>query len=137
MKKLFSTILMVCILLLSTSCQNIAQPPKKLVVKEIETHNAKQWDIKVTPRLDHKRWVYDADIQYRGESPVDATILLYDHTTVRIEKLEPFAVQSYTGSYDYKDSVYSKKNSNLKFKLTWVENGKAFEGDAEYRIYPK
>lgn len=137
MKKLFSIILLIPMLFLSNSCQNISQPPKQLIVKEIEKHNMERWDIKVMPRLDHKKWVYDVDIQYRGKAPVDATILYYDHTKVMFEKLEPFAIQSYTGSYDYKDSVYSKENSNLKFKLTWIENGETFEGDAEYRIYPK
>lgn len=137
MQKLFSVILIIAVLLLSTSCQNISQPPKKLIIKEITKHNVGQWDIRIKPRLEHKKWVYDINIQYLGKSPVDATILYYDHAKVTLEKLQPFATQSYIGSYDYKDSVYSKENSNLKFKLTWLEKGETFEGDAEYKIYPK
>lgn len=41
------------------------------------------------------------------------------------------------GSAEGEDSVYSKKNNKLNFKVQWEEGAKTYFGEAEYKLVPE
>ncbi|MGG2027964.1 hypothetical protein AB1282_19885 [Gottfriedia sp. S16(2024)] len=142
MKKRYflALILTFCIFMSACSSMNASnetEQPKTLDVKQ--TKLIKNWDIKVIPRLDHKKWVYDTSITYLGEKNVlHLTVSNYDKTRLGYENVKPQTPLKTFGSYDYEGSVYSKKNSHLSFTLKWSEgNNRVFNKVAEFNVKPK
>ncbi len=60
--------------------------------------------------MDHKKWVYDTIIKFNGDKTVNLTVLNYDKTKIRYEDVKPLIPLKTFGSYDYEESVYSRKN---------------------------
>lgn len=140
MKKLYFLTLILTICLFTSACisknvSNEIEQPIELMVEQSST--LKNWDIRVVPRLDHKKWVYDTSIKYLGDKPVKLKVIYYDKTKVTYNDLAPLQVQESFGSFDYEKSVYSKQNKNLSFHLKWVEGKKAFSGDVEFKVKAK
>jgi len=138
MKKLYFITLILTFSLFTSACvsNNVSnEQPKELMVDQ--TSKIEKWDIRVIPRLDHKKWVYDTAIKYLGEKPVKLTVNYYDKTKVTYNDVAPFQVQETFGSYDYEKSVYSKQNKNLSINLKWVEGNKTFSSDVEFIVKPK
>ncbi|WP_088044286.1 hypothetical protein [Bacillus sp. EAC] len=139
-KRYFLTlILSFCIFISACSTMNASnetEQPKTLDVKQ--TRVLKDWDIKVIPRLDHKKWVYDTSITYLGEKNVlHLTVTDYAKTEVEYENVKPHSPLKTFGSYDYEGSVYSNKKNQLSFTLTWSEGNNNYSKIATFKIKPK
>ncbi|WP_129692137.1 hypothetical protein [Gottfriedia acidiceleris] len=113
MKKRYFLTLNLTFFLFMSACtlmntSNETDQSKTLGVKQ--TKMIKNWDIKVTPRLNHKKWVYDTSITYLGEKNVlHLTVSNYDKTKLEYENVSPQTPLETFGSYDYEESIYSKK----------------------------
>ncbi|MEH7403219.1 hypothetical protein V7148_19820 [Gottfriedia acidiceleris] len=93
MKKRYLLALILTFCLFMSACKSMnasikTDQPKTLNVKQ--TKVIKNWEIKVTPRLDHKKWVYDTSIKYLGDKNVQhLTVIYYDKTKVDYEEVKP------------------------------------------------
>ena len=139
-KRYFLTlILSFCIFISACSTMNVSnetEQPKKLDVKQ--TRVLKDWDIKVIPRLDHKKWVYDTSITYLGETSIPHLVVLnYDKSELEYENVKPRTPLKTFGRYDYEGSVYSNKKNQLSFTLTWSEGINNYSKIATFKIKPK
>ncbi|MET3195226.1 hypothetical protein [Bacillus sp. OAE603] len=136
MKKFyFLTLIIVCILNSACSLTKNDKQAKELEVNQLS--KIKDWDIKILPRYDHKKWVYDTKIKYLGERPANLSLINYDSTEITYNEVQPSQVLETFGSFDYKSSVYSRKNNNLIFKLKWSEGNKIFSDVAEFKVESK
>lgn len=116
--------------------RNECKQPKKLEVEQ--TSKLKNWDIKVIPRLDHEKWVYDTKIKFLGDKTVNLTVLNYDKTNIKYKDVKPQIPLETFGSYDYEGSVYSRKNNHLSFTLKWSEGtSKVYTGVIKVKVNPK
>lgn len=125
MNKRYFLLLILTFCLIMTACTSInarneTVQPKKVVIKQ--TKEIWNWDIKVIPKLEHKKWVYDTSITYLGETSLPHLVVLnYDKSKLEYENVKPQTPLETFGSYDYEGSVYSKKKNQLSFTLTWSE----------------
>ncbi|MES9684304.1 hypothetical protein CN514_06085 [Bacillus sp. AFS001701] len=141
MKKYFLALILTFCLFMS-ACTSInasdgTDQTKTLYVKQMKV--IKNWDVKVTPRLDHKRWVYDTSITYLGDENVQhLTVIYYDKTKVDYEEVKPQTPLESFGSSDYENSVYSRRNNHLSFTLKWSEdNNKVYTGVTNFNVKSK
>lgn len=141
MKKLYFLTLILTFCLFSSACEsmntsNESKQPKKLNVEQIS--KLENWDIKVIPRLDHEKWVYDTTIKFLGDKTVNLSVLNYEKTKIKYQDVKPQIPLETFGSYDYEESVYSRKNSQLSFTLKWSEgNNKVYTGIAKFKVKPQ
>ncbi|GGI11761.1 hypothetical protein [Gottfriedia solisilvae] len=137
MKKIFILTLILTVCLITSACvsmntSNKSIQPKKLDVEQ--TSKLENWDIQAIPRMDHKKWVYDTIIKFNRDKTVNLTVLNYDKTKIRYEDVKPLIPLKTFGSYDYEESVYSRKNSHLSFTLKWSEGDKIYNGVAKFNV---
>ncbi|WP_088068818.1 hypothetical protein [Gottfriedia luciferensis] len=141
MNKRYFFLLFLSMFLLMTACTSIntsneTVQPKKVVIKQ--TKEIWNWDIKVIPRLNHKKWVYDTSITYLGEKTVPHLVVLnYDQSKLEYDNVKPHTPLKTFGSYDYEGSVFSNKKNQLSFTLTWSEGYNNYSKIVVFKIKPK
>jgi len=116
MKKVFSVLIVLgSLLILLAACQNKQEDelPPKLGVKKVSESDVEDWKINIITRKEHKKWVYDIEVTYLEDTPVDVTVTPSDTNKYGYKGAlnEPLTMY---GSYDYEPSVYSKDNNKVK-----------------------
>ncbi|WP_338472832.1 hypothetical protein R4Z10_08950 [Niallia sp. XMNu-256] len=130
-------IMLMWLVFILIGCQNVPEIPDNLTVKQVLKQNIEEWDISVIPRKETDNWVYDTQLEFLGDTPVNVTVIYYDKTKVTYNELKPLEPILTTGSADYKDSVYSKENSRLEFELEWEKKGIKHYGKTVFKVTPK
>jgi hypothetical protein len=130
-------IMLMWLVFILIGCQNVPETPDNLTVKQVLKENIEEWDISVIPRKVTDNWVYDTQLEFLGDTPVNVTVIYYDKTKVTYNELKPLEPILTTGSADYKDSVYSKGNSRLEFELEWQKKGIKHYGKTVFKVMPK
>lgn len=131
-----SFFILICLVFILNACQNEPKAPQNLNVKQVLKENIEEWDISVTPRKENDKWVYDTQLEYLGDTPVNVTVTYYDKTKVTYNGMVPLEPTPTTGSVDYKESVYSRENSILEFEVEWEEKGIKHYGKTVFKVTP-
>jgi len=140
MKKSLSVLIVLSnLLFLLAACQDKQENglPPKLDVKKVSERNVEDWKINIITRKEHKEWVYDIEVTYLKDKPVDVTVTPSDTNKYGYKGAlnEPLTMY---GSYDYEPSVYSKDNNTVKVQLDWKvkDSNKRNHGEAVFKLIP-
>lgn len=140
MKKVISLLIVLSsLLIILAACQNKQEDglPPKLDVEKVSERNVEDWKINIITRKEHKKWVYDIEVTYLKDTPVDVTVTPSDTNKYGYKGAlnEPLTMY---GSYDYEPSVYSKDNNKVKVQLDWKakDSNKRNHGEANFKLIP-
>lgn len=132
-----SIFILICLVFILYACQSVPKALQNLNVKQVLKENIEDWDISVIPRKENDKWVYDTQLEYLGNTPVNVTVTYYDKTKVTYNGMVPLEPTPTTGSVDYKESIYSRENSILEFEVEWEEKGIKHYGKTVFKVTPK
>lgn len=140
MKKFISVLIVLSsVLFLLAACQDKPKDglPPKLDVKKVSERNVEDWKINIITRKEHKEWVYDIEVTYLKDTPVDVTVTPSDTNKYGYKGAlnEPLTMY---GSSNYEPSVYSKDNNTVKVQLDWKTKGSNAprHGEANFKLVP-
>lgn len=110
---------------------------QEISVEQVLKGNIAEWNVSINTRKEKNKWVYDTQLEYLGNTPVNVTLTNNDNTKITYNGMGPHIPAPTTGSGDYKETVYSKNNSILEFELEWEAQGKKQYGRTVFEVKPK